>query len=266
MSDLQTRSGHVSASRSSSATPLLPSDNSQTSLKISASQRSPSVLGNAPLLQGCGESFPGQQQFWTRKSVSPSSNDLSVLRQLDRGHIICWQGEASRNEIEIVEGVARVVRLCESGTRQILTFFWPGTVITPCANEKLSYTIETVTPCLCRSPQFGSINATGLTFGTNDYVLREMIDLLRGISRRCALSRVAWLLLRVREHLPRSASNSSILKFLIPRIDIADYLGLSLETVSRCLTELKERGFIELPNRKSIVFRDRARLERIANG
>ena len=97
-------------------------------------------------------------------------------------------------------------------------------------------------------------------------MLGGLVHLLHGISRRCALSRVAWFLLRVRGHLPRCGADPEVLKLAIPRLDIADHLGLSLETVSRCLTELKGRGLIELPNRKSIIFRKEARLERIANG
>ncbi|MEH3144381.1 MAG: helix-turn-helix domain-containing protein [Methylobacterium frigidaeris] len=191
---------------------------------------------------------------------------LSVLNQVDRGHVLFWQGETAGGEVEIVDGIARAVHLCESGTRQILTFFWPGTVIRPCTHRASSYTIETVTPCLLRSPQSGLVKVAGRTVGTDDRVLHELVGLLRGISRRCALSRVAWFLLRIREHLPRNSAKSDILRFVIPRLDIADYLGLSLETVSRCLTELKTRGLVELPTRKTLVFRNLPQLERIANG
>ena len=57
-----------------------------------------------------------------------------------------------------------------------------------------------------------------------------------------------------------------VLRLAVPRLDMADYLGLSLETVSRCLTELKVKRAIDLPNRKTIRFTDMRQLNRIANG
>ncbi|MGV7034245.1 Crp/Fnr family transcriptional regulator [Methylobacterium symbioticum] len=175
--------------------------------------------------------------------VPAPATGLSALTRVDRSHVLYWQGETAGKEIEIVEGVARAVHLCESGARQILTFFWPGTVICPSAGRLLCYTVETVTPCLFRIPPPDRPAAPNS--GTDEHVLGELVHLLRGISRRCALSRVAWFLLRVREHLPRCGSEPEVLKLAIPRLDIADYLGLSLETVSRCLTELKGRGIID---------------------
>lgn len=198
--------------------------------------------------------------------LPPPSTGLSVINRVDRSHVLYWQGESAGREIEIVEGVARAVHLCESGARQVLTFFWPGTVICPSAGRLLRYTVETVTPCLFRVPPQDRAEAAVRVVDTDEHVLGELVHLLRGISRRCALSRVAWFLLRVREHLPRCGAEPEVLRLAIPRLDIADYLGLSLETVSRCLTELKTRGIIELPNRKTIIFRKEARLERIANG
>jgi CRP-like cAMP-binding protein len=48
------------------------------------------------------------------------------------------------------------------------------------------------------------------------------------------------------------------------RQDIADYLGLTIETVCRTLTKLKQRGLIEIPNRHEIVIRNTAALRRAA--
>jgi CRP/FNR family transcriptional regulator len=50
------------------------------------------------------------------------------------------------------------------------------------------------------------------------------------------------------------------------RSDIADYLGLTIETVCRTLTKLKQDGLIALPARSHIKIRDRDRLEELAAG
>jgi CRP/FNR family transcriptional regulator len=50
------------------------------------------------------------------------------------------------------------------------------------------------------------------------------------------------------------------------RSDIADYLGLTIETVSRTLTRFRVEHLIEIPNASEIVLRDRAALESLATG
>jgi CRP/FNR family transcriptional regulator, anaerobic regulatory protein len=58
------------------------------------------------------------------------------------------------------------------------------------------------------------------------------------------------------------------LRFALPmtRGDIADYLGLTIETVSRTLTKLRSDGLLEIPNSTDIVIRDRLAMQRIAEG
>jgi CRP-like cAMP-binding protein len=102
------------------------------------------------------------------------------------------------------------------------------------------------------------------TAGASEQVLHEVLELLRGVSRRSALSRIAWFLLRSRDHLPPISGGQGVFKFLIPRGDIADHIGLSLETVSRGLTELRAKNVIDMPNRNAIRFKDVAQLAMIA--
>lgn len=189
---------------------------------------------------------------------------ISTSDKMARNRVLFWQGEPQAREIEIVEGVVRAVHLCQSGERQVLTFFWPGTVILPNVGHGQSYTAETVTNCIVRSRKSTPDTLSGSAISASEQVLQEMLQLFQGINRRSALSRIAWFLLRMREHLSQTPPESDVLKFLIPRSDIADHLGLSLETVSRGLTELKNRGIIDLPSRKTIRFRSVAQLARIA--
>jgi CRP/FNR family nitrogen fixation transcriptional regulator len=56
-----------------------------------------------------------------------------------------------------------------------------------------------------------------------------------------------------------------VLDLPMPRRDIADHLGLTIETVSRTLSELRDAGAIELPRAHRIVFRDRTALDKLRN-
>jgi CRP/FNR family nitrogen fixation transcriptional regulator len=80
------------------------------------------------------------------------------------------------------------------------------------------------------------------------------------LGRKNAPERSATFLLVLSEHLMEDGH----VDLPISRIDIADYLGLTSETVSRSLTQLERQGIIELPaHRRSIVLRDKAALERL---
>ena len=77
---------------------------------------------------------------------------------------------------------------------------------------------------------------------------------------------MAWFLLRVRPHLPRDPKRANAFQLVIPRADIADHLGTSMETVCRALAEFKARGLIELPTRKTIRFIDEKGLSQVHEG
>jgi CRP/FNR family transcriptional regulator, nitrogen fixation regulation protein len=68
---------------------------------------------------------------------------------------------------------------------------------------------------------------------------------------KSAPERVASLLLALAERIP------------MPRRDIAEYLGLTIETISRVLSDLQAVGAIELPSSHRVVFRDRTALEKL---
>lgn len=79
------------------------------------------------------------------------------------------------------------------------------------------------------------------------------------------MSRMAWFLLQIREHLPRDRVLSNAYRVVIPRNDIADYLGMTLETACRTLAAFREQGLIDLPTRKTILYLNVPRLMRIAS-
>lgn len=181
------------------------------------------------------------------------------------GRVIFWQDDAQEQEIEILKGVVRAVRLLENGSRQILAFFWAGDVIRPTPAQSQLCTAEAVTSCRLRWSGGPRIISTGEASGASQ-VLREMLPLMLVIGKKNTIPRIAWLLLRIRQHLPRDARRPDAQQIVLPRADMADYLGTSIETVSRTLAEFKARGLIDLPTRKTIRFLDINGLGRVADG
>jgi CRP/FNR family nitrogen fixation transcriptional regulator len=182
---------------------------------------------------------------------------------IPRGRVLFWQGDQQSEQIEILQGVVRAVRLLEDGTRQILAFYWPGDVVRPAAATCQHYTAEAVTPCRVMRARASQVCASGMPCGANQ-VLTDTLTLVMAMSKKNSIARLAWFLLRIRPHLPTDPTHRQALRVLLPRADIADYLGTSMETVCRTLADFKSKGLIDLPNRKTIQFVDLAGLARVA--
>jgi CRP/FNR family nitrogen fixation transcriptional regulator len=79
------------------------------------------------------------------------------------------------------------------------------------------------------------------------------------LGRKSALEKIATFLLDMAE---RTADDDA-LDLPMSRTDIADHLGLTIETVSRSFTQLERQGLIELPSARHVVLSNRAALERL---
>ena len=94
--------------------------------------------------------------------------------------------------------------------------------------------------------------------------LRAAQDRMLLLGRKAATEKVASFLLMLADH--QGGDGADHVDVPMTRTDIADYLGLTIETVSRTLTRLKLDGVIALPKPARIEIRDRDRLEELAEG
>src|SRR5262249_15341671 len=94
--------------------------------------------------------------------------------------------------------------------------------------------------------------------------LRAAQDQMLLLGRKTAIEKVARFLIWTAEQLGDPAADGGDIQMI--QGDIADYLGLTLETVCRTLSKLKQDGIIALPRRGRIQIRDRDRLDELAEG
>jgi len=192
-----------------------------------------------------------------------SGGAISVV---PRGRALFWQGDQQDQNIEIVEGVVRAVRLIENGNRQVIAFFWPGDVVRPARASCQHYTAEAVTTCkVIRHSAAGDLCSRTEPCGAHQ-VLQETLSLVLMMSQKNSVARIASLLLRMRRHLPIDPRRPNAVQIVLPRADMADHVGTSVETVCRTLAEFKTKGLIELPTRKTIRFLDPKGLAAVAEG
>jgi CRP/FNR family transcriptional regulator len=186
------------------------------------------------------------------------------------GAALVSQGEAAEEVINLTDGSARVVRQLEDGRRQIVGFVFAGDVLGTTAGETHAYSVEAlepVTACRFRKTQYRALSRqfpeleTALLDRLGDE-LRDTQAQLVTLGRRTATERVAAFLLELDAR--RGPRSDGRLDLPMSRADMADYLGLTIETVSRAMTELKASGALRLESPRRLRLADRPALATLA--
>ncbi|HEU4475142.1 MAG TPA: helix-turn-helix domain-containing protein [Methyloceanibacter sp.] len=175
------------------------------------------------------------------------------------------EGEASGYVYKVLSGVVRVSKLLPDGRRQISAFHLPGEMFGFEAGNLHHTSAEAVVPAKVIAYKWdglmdqGKHSASVVSELLNMTVrgLRHTQDHLLLLGRKNALERLAAFLLEM----DARTGFKHVLDLAMPRHDIADYLGLTLETVSRMFAELKEMGALKLESARRVHLLDTGKLE-----
>lgn len=204
--------------------------------------------------------------YFPQLSVEPRlSESAETLSSHAAGCEIFAQGEPVRKMYRLENGVVRICRFLQDGRRHISAFHFPGDVFGLEAEDCHSVSAEAITPV--RVAGFRTTNVVPMR-GRDDQVTGDMWRVaLRSLTqsqehllllgRRNALERVASFIVEMAER----QDSARLVELAMPRVDIADYLGLTLETISRMLTQLKDMGLIRLRSSRRIELLDLEALE-----
>ncbi len=199
----------------------------------------------------------------------------TTKRQIPADQEISAEGGAPIAFSNIISGVVKLSKMMSDGRQQIVALqFAPDLVGRPFDIQNKT-TVEAATDVrLCSFPvkvlEELIANSPDLEHRLHQQNLRELDearDLLLSLGRKSASERVASFLSFIARHIdPETAAEHATLDFHIPlkRSDIADFLGLTLETVSRQMTMLRQAGVISIIERRSIQITNFLKLERMA--
>ena len=209
-----------------------------------------------------------QSSLPARKPAAPESlPPAGVPMSFGRNAEIFAEGEAAGYVYKVVSGVVRISKLLPDGRRQISAFHLPGDMFGFEIDDLHHASAEAVVPVKVVAFKWQSLLSAGAsTSMVRELLTRTMIGLrhtqdhLLLLGRKNALERLAAFLL---EMAGRSGSRE-VLDLAMPRHDIADYLGLTLETVSRMFAELKEMGQIKLELARRVHLLDADKLKAMA--
>ncbi|MBP1182840.1 Crp/Fnr family transcriptional regulator [Methylobacterium sp. PvR107] len=190
---------------------------------------------------------------------------------LDPRQILFGQEDRADAVYNVTEGALRLSRLLPDGRRHVIGFALIGDFVGLALPERFTVTAEALTPvALCR---FDRRAFTALVEDVPHllrrlheragYELTLAQDHMMLLGRRTAEEKVAAFLLGLRARYARIGLTSVTLELPMCRQDIADHLGLTIETVSRMLTRLdRERAILIVPGGVRLV--DPGRLEQLA--
>lgn len=203
---------------------------------------------------------------------------LGRKQQVSRGQTLVWEGDESLVVANVIRGVLKLSVSTADGREQIVGVVFPSDFIGRPFGKESPYSVTALTDaevCIFTRAAFDAF-AKDHPELQHKLLQRTLDELDRArqwmmlLGRKTASERIATLLIEVSNRLGAASGCSSFAPYLdqfelpMDRQQMGDVLGLTIETVSRQLTKLKEAKIIELPDRRSVIIKDRQRLEDLA--
>lgn len=210
----------------------------------------------------------------TRSSASSAKLDgpfaafnvMGAPMNFARNVEVFGEGEEAEYLYQVRTGCIRAYKVLSDGRRQIVAFYLPGDIFGIEAGDEHSFSAEATVPSTVAVIKRAIINSRA---SGNSALARQLFDLTVAELQRAqahalllvknAQERVAGFLLEIASR----AKCRNEVELPMSRQDIADYLGLTIETVSRTMTQLEHAAAIALPTSRRIVLRNQPALARL---
>ncbi len=204
--------------------------------------------------------------------VFQSSGTQQYTRDLSAHEHLFFEGDDVSHFYEVECGVVCVYKLLPDGRRHVMNFCFPGDLIALSAQDEHRYSAEAIEAgtvrCIPKSTLADTIRQSPdfackiIDVATTE--LAQARDQVLTVSRRSALERMASFFMGLSRRNVKRGDDQTVLHLPMTRLDIADFLGLTLETVSRTISKLKKSGIIDLPHSSIVVVRNMQELETLA--
>ena len=191
---------------------------------------------------------------------------IGAPMRFTRNAEVYGEDEPAEYLYQVISGGVRKYRMLDDGRRQVVAFYLPGDIFGVEAGNVHLFSAEAISESQVLLAKRSAVLARAereKQFSTQlwDLMVRELQHMQQHsfVLIKSAEERVAGFLL---EMAGRSSGGASI-ELPMSRQDIADYLGLTIETVSRTFTQFVQSGIISLEASRRIQFRNRAALNRL---
>ncbi|WP_370402494.1 helix-turn-helix domain-containing protein [Sulfitobacter sp. JB4-11] len=204
--------------------------------------------------------IPSDHTMAESTAILAATTPSAPQAQLKRGAYLFFEGDDVEWLYQVKSGVLRLTRLLEDGRRQVIAFGYPGDVVGFPSDGKHHTDCDVLV-----SARLQPFRRAMLESGEGDPVLhaallqaalREisaMQDHFMMLGRKSAVEKVASFLSVLDERVGQDQGQYRQVTLPMCRGDIADFLGLTTETVSRTLTQLRKSKIIAIENIQTVV-------------
>lgn len=215
--------------------------------------------------------------------ASLEPDELQVLsklgrkRKIKRGETLLWEGDPAPVVANIIDGVLKLSMNLHDGREQIVSVMYASDFVGRPFGKESPYRVTAMTDaevCVFTRSSFDSFAKEHPDL-QNKLLHRSLDELDRArewmtlLGKKSATERIATLLIELSDRLSVdgcSPTSRYLDRFELPmdRQQIADILGLTIETVSRQLTRIRKQGIIDLPDRRTVIINERSLLKAVA--
>lgn len=198
----------------------------------------------------------------------------SPLRRVEaREHLWC-EGDQRTHVYRVETGSVCIYKVLPDGRRHVVDFAFPGDLVGLGLTPDHTFNAQALVGTRLKGMTVGAFNQALREDSRLAIKLYEALSMeleaaraqLLMVSKRVSTERVASFLLTLSDRNAKRGGDSEVIALPMRRIDIADFLGLTIETVSRTFTKLKTSRVISLLPGNFVRIVDRGRLEELAAG
>ncbi|MFP6704790.1 MAG: helix-turn-helix domain-containing protein [Alphaproteobacteria bacterium] len=198
---------------------------------------------------------------------------LLTTIELAQGEPLFDEGEPATHVFNLTAGMLKLCRLLPDGRRQITGFLFPGDFLGLADRDDYICSAQAVTDvALCR---FQRVKLENLfkeipdmehcLLGMARYELAESLDHMLLLGRKSAKERIASFIMMLSDRAVKRGLGANPVAVPMSRNDIADFLGLTTETVSRTISNLRRNGIIGTETGRKISITDMGTLSALAD-
>lgn len=197
------------------------------------------------------------------QDMSRNQPDLRFYHRIRTGRHLFHEGDRADHLYEVKSGILRLARVLENGRRQIVAFGLPGDIVgfpaglrhhTDC--DALRDAVVLVHRRAALEDAHADPELHRRLTGAALAEICAMQDHVMMLSSKSAAEKVAAFLLSLTERIGTNAARGIAVDIAMRRLDIAEFLGLTTETVCRTMTQFRRERLIDLDSAQRMVVRD----------
>jgi CRP-like cAMP-binding protein len=196
------------------------------------------------------------------------------LRRVEAKEFLFAEGDTLSHVYRVETGALALYKILADGRRQVMGFAYPGDIVGLGVDDEYTMNAQAVKPTRVRCLPVSALRQSAacdpaLGLKLYEAMARELTatrDLMLTTGQRSAMERVAGFLLAFSRRNQRNGQDPASFELPMTRTDIGDFLGLTIETVSRTFTKLKLMHLIELAHSNQVTLLDIDALTEFADG